>query len=134
MSTSPNYVECDDVAVLVRDKTKIPGKDYLIVDVRGDDFIGGHIPGAVNIPSNELDEKIPDMLNQYKEVPKIIFHCALSQVRGPKSAKIYQEKLETDKKQNVVILRGGFVEWEQKYRKEPELLESYDPELWNPDY
>lgn len=48
-------------------------------------------------------DKANDLITQYKDVPKIFFHCALSQVRGPKSARIYSETInnlgvETDQK------------------------------------
>lgn len=38
MSSIPVYAEAEEVKALVRDTTKVPGKDYVIVDVRGDDY------------------------------------------------------------------------------------------------
>ena len=45
--------------------------------------------------------------------------CALSQVRGPKSARIYsemQKQLHPDSQQEVLVLRGGFTEFAQQYK------------------
>ncbi|KAI8647901.1 Rhodanese-like domain-containing protein [Parasitella parasitica] len=122
---------------LVRDPTKLSGKDYVIVDVRGEDYRGGHIPGSINIPANEMYDKANYLIEEYSQVPNIYFHCALSQVRGPKSARIYTETLknlgkETDQK--VKILRFGFEGWHNKYSKEKDLIEDYDESLWSTEY
>ena len=45
-----------------------PGKDYVIVDVRDDDFIGGNIKGAVNCPSYTFEEKVEDLVEKTKDV------------------------------------------------------------------
>ncbi|KAL9545997.1 hypothetical protein PS6_007899 [Mucor atramentarius] len=135
---TPVYAEAEEVMDLVRDTSKQPGKDYVIVDVRGEDYKGGHIPGAINVPANEMYDKANDLINEYSQVPKIYFHCALSQVRaGPKSARIYTETLnnlgvETDQK--VKILRFGFEGWHDKYSKEKDLIEDYDEAFWLSEY
>ncbi|KAL7322522.1 Cdc25 phosphatase Ibp1 [Mucor circinelloides] len=137
MMNTPVYAEAEEVMDLVRDTSKQPGKDYVIVDVRGEDYKGGHIPGAINVPANEMYDKANDLINEYSQVPKIYFHCALSQVRGPKSARIYTETLnnlgvETDQK--VKILRFGFEGWHDKYSKEKDLIEDYDEAFWLSEY
>lgn len=32
------------------------GKYFVVIDVRGDDYVGGHIKGSVNIPSQRFME------------------------------------------------------------------------------
>lgn len=56
-------------------------KDFVVVDVRDDDFIGGNIKGAINKPSREFLMNVDGLVKQTKQVPLIIFHCAMSQVR-----------------------------------------------------
>jgi len=58
-----------------------PGKDYLVVDVRDEDRVGGHIVGSVNKPSAGFLASADKFVEDTKKVPMIIFHCALSQVR-----------------------------------------------------
>jgi rhodanese-related sulfurtransferase len=60
---------------------KRPGKDYLVVDVRDSDFIGGHIPNCRNEPSETFLDTVDDLIRDTKDVPQVIFHCALSQAR-----------------------------------------------------
>ncbi|KAF8926722.1 hypothetical protein BGZ58_010968, partial [Dissophora ornata] len=115
---------------------------------------GGHIPGSVNIPSKELPDQLPTLIEQYKQVPELFFHCALSQVRGPKAARRWSEALEyrdsarlTETEaaavevanrgplsQKVNILRGGFDEWQRKHKDNKTLVEAYEAEYWSGDY
>lgn len=100
-------------------------------------------------------DKANDLIREYSQVPKIYFHCALSQVRGknmciythnthywheatgPKSARIYAETLNnlgTETEQKVKILRFGFEGWHDKYSKEKDLIEDYDEVIWSSEY
>ncbi|KAH7031791.1 Rhodanese-like domain-containing protein, partial [Linnemannia elongata] len=126
---------------LLEDKSKVPGKDYLVIDVRDSDYIGGHIRGSVNIPAHEIPEKLPTLIEEYKDVPQLIFHCALSQVRGPKAANRWAEALAAQRAaveaankgsltQQVNILRGGFGEWQKQYKDDKNLVEEYVAEYW----
>src|SRR6266702_741099 len=60
---------------------KLPRKDYLVVDVRDSDFIGGHITNCHHTPSTTFLDKLDDLVKDTKDVPQVIFHCALSQQR-----------------------------------------------------
>ncbi|GAA5989866.1 hypothetical protein JCM5350_006593 [Sporobolomyces pararoseus] len=85
------YINHDEVAALIKSGAAA-GKDYQIVDVRDEDFRGGNIPGAINAPSEQRTEQtVQDLVTRLDKVPKVIFHCTLSQVRGPKNARIYAE-------------------------------------------
>lgn len=65
----------------MKDDTKQAKKDFLVVDVRDDDFIGGNIVGCLNKPSGEFLNTVDELVKDTKDVPLVIFHCALSQVR-----------------------------------------------------
>ena len=56
-------------------------KDYCIVDVRDDDFCGGNIRGAHNLPSSSFMASVDELVQRTRDVPIVIFHCALSQAR-----------------------------------------------------
>jgi rhodanese-related sulfurtransferase len=62
--------------------TSIP-KKFQIVDVRDDDYIGGHIPGSLNIPSRQFGGRVPSLVHELKDCDAVVFTCALSQQRGP---------------------------------------------------
>ncbi|KAJ2581621.1 Cdc25 phosphatase Ibp1 [Coemansia sp. RSA 1836] len=141
MSHTPTYIVADELAKLVRDPAQVPGRDYIVIDVRDTDYVGGHIPGADNVPAHTLLERAEGIIDKYQCVPLVVFHCALSQVRGPKAAKKYlravDQRLETAAqdsplhKQQVKILMGGFNSWYARYaHAEPELVEGFDQKLW----
>ncbi|KAI8938574.1 hypothetical protein NX059_004453 [Plenodomus lindquistii] len=129
-----------------------------IVDVRDSDHVGGHIKGSTWVPSSQLDYKTPELIRTLKDKEVVVFHCALSQQRGPSAALRYlreKERLEgegvedgaeekegeTDekgqegegdgkKKQKVYVLKGGFTEWQEKFGEDPKLTEGYQKDIW----
>lgn len=74
------YITVNELAEIIKSDKK-PMKDYLVVDVRDDDYRGGNVKGCLNVPSEKFSQKLDDLLEQTKDIPIIIFHCALSQQR-----------------------------------------------------
>lgn len=70
-------------------RTPSTASNLAIIDVRDDDHIGGHIKSSQWIPSHQLDVKIPELLRTLRDKDQVIFHCMLSQQRGPKAALTY---------------------------------------------
>ncbi|KAJ3370401.1 hypothetical protein GGF31_004232 [Allomyces arbusculus] len=130
-----------ELAAMLRSRTLVPGKDYLVVDVRDDDFEGGNIPGALHLPAHQLSSPytfdVRPHLEQFKTIPKLIFHCAMSQQRGPKAAMLFGRLLTEDAATatttttpELYVLRGGFAAWQSTYKNEPDLLENYNAKMW----
>ncbi|KAJ1018579.1 hypothetical protein NDA16_004861 [Ustilago loliicola] len=148
MSFKPlySYIDRDTLAETVRKHAADPNqREVAIVDVRDDDFEGGNIVTARNHPSSKLADEIEDLVyGPLKDYKQVIFHCHLSQQRGPKAAgqyaqarqaalgsgKLKEEEGGAQPKQEVLVLRGGFKEFQDKYKKDPELVEKYDPSAW----
>jgi rhodanese-related sulfurtransferase len=133
-----------------------------IIDVRDSDHVGGHIRGSTWVPSSELDYKTPELVRTLKDKEKVIFHCALSQQRGPSAALRYLrekrrldpeskavsegeveegaekeqegEKVGKEKKQEVLVLEGGFTKWQEKYGEDKRLTEGYQKDIWEFGY
>lgn len=94
-----------------------------IIDVRDSDYIGGHIRGCTNIPTQALDWKLPELVRTLRDKRTVVFHCALSQQRGPSAALRYlrergrllgEEEPADGEGQEVCVLEGGFVRWQEK--------------------
>ncbi|KTW29625.1 phosphatase YCH1 [Pneumocystis jirovecii RU7] len=113
----------------------------VIVDVREEDFIGGHIKGALHIPSYQLPSDILNLVQKTRNAKEVVFYCSLSQkrYRGPAGAKLFletqkvqqnTENLQKKELPNVYVLRGGFSEWQKKYGEDEKLTEGYNKELW----
>jgi len=60
---------------------KRPGEDYLVIDVRDSDFVGGNITNCRRAPSATFVDNLDDLIRDTKDLPRVIFHCALSQSR-----------------------------------------------------
>ena len=60
-----------------------------IIDVRDADHVGGHIAGSTHVPSSSLDYRMPELIRKLAEKDIVVFHCALSQQRGPSAALRY---------------------------------------------
>ena len=71
------YITPQELEALIKSQNN----DYLVVDVRDDDYRGGNIKGGINIPSEKFLLKLHQLIDDTQNVSKIIFHCALSQQR-----------------------------------------------------
>ncbi|KAG8816547.1 hypothetical protein FRC17_000288 [Serendipita sp. 399] len=133
-----SFITAKELATLL----KAPGKrkEIAVVDVRDDDYQGGHIKGCIHSPSSKfLDGGVEDVREKTKDTPTVVFHCFLSQIRGPKAARIYAESTDEVRKrggdapipQEIYVLRGGFTEFQTFYKDDEELVEDYDPAYWS---
>ncbi|PLN83256.1 Rhodanese-like domain-containing protein [Aspergillus taichungensis] len=117
--------------------TSSPNK-LAIIDVRDSDHVGGHISTSTWIPSSSLEVHLPELIRTLKDKEKVVFHCALSQQRGPSAALRYARERErvlgaeeaAASGQEVFVLEGGFVEWQEKYGKDVRLTEAYAEDVW----
>ncbi|PGH16724.1 hypothetical protein AJ79_01597 [Helicocarpus griseus UAMH5409] len=107
-----------------------------IVDVRDSDHIGGHIYSSAWHPSATLSQQLPALVDTLRDKEKVVFHCALSQQRGPSAALKYMREREAVlgkeecAKQTVYVLDGGFVLWQEKYGDDKRLTEAYVKDIW----
>lgn len=90
---------------------------------------------------------MPTLLRKLADKETVVFHCALSQQRGPSAALRYlrereaqqqqrhggEDNLDVDK-QKVYVLDRGFVGWQEVYGPDERLTEAWRKELWEEDY
>ncbi len=148
-STSPpitlsslTYLRPSDLAPLILDPEQ--QQKIAIVDVRDSDHIGGNIKGSIWIPVNQLDARLPELLRTLRDKEKVVFHCMLSQQRGPKAALAYararqradaKDATQDDKQQKprheICVLEGGFGSWQAQYGDDTRLTSDYVADLWD---
>jgi rhodanese-related sulfurtransferase len=58
-------------------------KDTIVIDVRDDDRVGGHIAGSIHVPSETFLTSVDDLIHDpaVSGAKKVVFHCALSKER-----------------------------------------------------
>lgn len=102
----------------------------LIIDVRGSEYKDGHIASAANHPEPDFhdDAQVDALVEKYKNEETIVFHCQMSQVRGPFCAKRFASRLEVllanaEKKPRVQVLTGGYKDFSEQFKDDAELLE-----------
>lgn len=113
------------------------------------------------MPSRTLDAMLPTLVRQLQDKETVVFHCALSQQRGPAAALRYirerdrllaarkaadkgdavgeegkegGEESQPAKTQKVYVLDRGFVGWQEVYGTDERLTEGYRKELWEDGY
>ncbi|KAI9799483.1 MAG: hypothetical protein M1833_004005 [Piccolia ochrophora] len=119
-------------------QTQPTPRSLAIIDVRDDDHIGGHIRTSTHVPSLSLDARMPELLRSLRGVDKVVFHCSLSQQRGPGAALGYlRERVEgkgdgkeDGKEQEVFVLDGGFVKWQELYGEDEKVTEGWVRDIW----
>jgi Cdc25 family phosphatase len=101
-----SYIEPSELAPLVKDSSDSTARSFAIVDVRDDDFVGGHLPGAVNVPSTTwndtrvVDRLIEEYATAGKEKEVVVFHCMQSKQRGVNCATKFAARLGQIKLEN----------------------------------
>lgn len=78
-----------------------------VIDVRDDDYVGGHINSSIHVPSSSLDYRIPEIVRTLADKEIVVFHCALSQQRGPTAALRYLRERDRGIKNGKVDREKG---------------------------
>ncbi|KAG6058249.1 hypothetical protein E4U17_000218 [Claviceps sp. LM77 group G4] len=136
------YISAESLAGKILAEEVSSDPSYAIIDVRDGDYIGGHIKGCINIPTLQLDLRMPRLVEELKHKRMVVFHCALSQQRGPTAAMKYSQVREALLKkqgpegpglpdQEVVVLQGGFSGWQKVYGNDVRLTEGYVKAIWD---
>jgi rhodanese-related sulfurtransferase len=100
------YLGIDDAAEITRDelRRRAAAGGLLVLDVRPvEEYLAGHIPGAVNIPVGEL----ADRLGELPEDTDVVVYC-----RGEYCVFAYDAvRLLTDRGRPAIRLNDGMLEW-----------------------
>ncbi|KAK1964604.1 Rhodanese-like protein [Colletotrichum sublineola] len=107
-------------------------RDFLLVDVRRNDFEGGTIATSINFPAQSLYQTRPIIHQLCKQagVKRVIFYCGSSNGRGPRSANWLQDYFDEVGEAGIqaVILKGGIKGWVRRYGSRK--MDWYDERSW----
>ncbi|KAJ0396293.1 hypothetical protein P43SY_005405 [Pythium insidiosum] len=74
----PDYIAASELATALR---RTGGARPVVIDVRDEDFAGGHIRGAINMPEWQFrdDDFVDQLVEKYRQAEQVVFHCMFSQ-------------------------------------------------------
>jgi len=104
--------------VYAEDLAKSLGNDMLqLIDVRGLDYLRGHIPGARHVPRQFFEQKLPSLANEFAQSGKtLVFYSTESFYRGPQCAQRFLDYINEEYMTHtcqVFVLKGGYERWER---------------------
>ncbi|KAL8785799.1 MAG: hypothetical protein Q9213_003177 [Squamulea squamosa] len=114
---------------------RIPGVDFILVDLRRNDHQGGTIKGSLNLPAQSLYQSLPTLydLCLAAGVKQVIWWCGSSKGRGTRTAgwfdDLIQDRKGTDALQSLV-LEGGITGWANAGPDYVEWMVDYDADFW----
>lgn len=89
-------------------KEKLADDDVQIIDTRQpDDYESGHIPGAINIPFNEL----PQRVDEIEWSDDVVVACPIGQ-SSVQAARLIESYEGVDSDAEIASMAGGYREWE----------------------
>ena len=101
----------DDLEPIPRSELLDRVRDGLVtvLDVRPvEEYAAGHVPGAVNIPLQELEERLEELTNQQGENREVVAYC-----RGPHCVLAFDAVARLrDKGMKARRLEDGYPEWQ----------------------
>ncbi|KAJ5337116.1 uncharacterized protein N7506_005138 [Penicillium brevicompactum] len=114
---------------------KQAGKDYVLVDVRRNDYEGGTIRGSLNLPAQSLYPTIPTLysLISNSSAEYVVWYCGSSTGRGTRTAAWFADYLQEkqDPKVKSLILAGGIKGWAAAGEEFTSLMDGYDASVWS---
>jgi len=122
----------EDLYALIKDSSKVPGKDYLVIDTRRADFETAFIKGAINLPAHSFYPTLPTIRTLISHVPLLIFHCNSCKPggRGQRVSGWYLDALGAEgssDKVEVKYLEGGIKAWIDRYGSDEEVTVQLPP-------
>ncbi|BAO41380.1 Rhodanese domain-containing protein [Kluyveromyces marxianus] len=140
--SSLKYLDAKDLYQWIKQGKTSLGEPFQVIDVRGSDHVGGHIKGSWNYPYKKLKSDLAyvdtlrqELLNKTdsdSDVINCVFHCALSQQRGPSSALLFLRSIPESQlsRFRIWVLKGGFNYWQSIYGLDETVTDNYKPDLW----
>ncbi|KAL1995861.1 hypothetical protein VTN49DRAFT_727 [Thermomyces lanuginosus] len=124
----------EEVLDWLRSGKRVAGRNFVLVDVRRNDFEGGTIRGSLNLPAQSLFLTLPTIYNVLAatQVQDVVFYCGSSRGRGPRTAGWFADYL-ADKQGHSLkcwVLEGGIKGWVKAGPEYTEWMDGYEPTAW----
>ncbi|KAJ9611608.1 hypothetical protein H2200_004792 [Cladophialophora chaetospira] len=137
-TTSPNSLTREELLGKLKAGEK-GGREFLLVDLRRDDFKGGTISSSLNLPAQTLYPSLPTLYNlcAHSETTRtVIFYCGSSSGRGTRAASWFADYIDDvaasgeEVKVESVILKAGIKGWVAGGEEYIEWMEGFEEGVW----
>merc|ERR1712046_536060 len=100
-------------------------QDVLVIDVRGLDFEGGHIPRAQNLRVTQISSRPQALIDSLRSqsIRHVVFSCMYSVMRAPQCAVTLANALKEEEPGDgklpeiaISVLKGGIHGWVNRWR------------------
>jgi arsenical-resistance protein 2 len=80
-TATPGGVSAEEFLGWLKSGEKKVGRDYVLVDLRRNDYKGGTIKTSINLPAQTLYPNIPALYEIFKSagVKQVLWYCGMSQ-------------------------------------------------------
>jgi len=107
--------------LLTVDQARAWGDNAIWVDARSDEeFARDHVPGAISLNEDRWNELLPQFLQGWSPEKKIVVYCSAKSCNAAREvAKRLRDEAQlkdTEGKNCVFVLEGGWEEWLKKNR------------------
>eukprot|EP00747_Dinoflagellata_sp_TGD_P107233 gnl/TRDRNA2_/TRDRNA2_170069_c0_seq1.p1 gnl/TRDRNA2_/TRDRNA2_170069_c0~~gnl/TRDRNA2_/TRDRNA2_170069_c0_seq1.p1 ORF type:complete len:1010 (-),score=222.29 gnl/TRDRNA2_/TRDRNA2_170069_c0_seq1:137-2854(-) len=132
-----DLIEPEDLYSMIVGKKRQP--EVLVVDVRGRDWVGGHIPTSINLRTTEIVKNPSSVLEHCEKNGKthLVFTCMYSVLRARKCARALEwQQGSTTEPVRLSMLEGGVHAWvnhfapRQTSEHKANFIDGFDPEMW----
>ncbi|KAK9367920.1 Rhodanese-like domain-containing protein [Lipomyces kononenkoae] len=131
--TTPTPISRQELLQAFREG-KMPGRDFVLVDLRRTDHEGGTIAGSMNLPAQSLYPSIPTLYNllDAAKVPQIIWYCGSSRGRGTRAASWFADYIKQQNNPTLksLVLEGGIKGWAAAGEEYTTLMDGYEESYW----
>ncbi|KXX77807.1 Arsenical-resistance protein 2 [Madurella mycetomatis] len=114
--------------------TPLGSRDFILVDLRRNDFEGGTIRGSINLPAQSLYPTLPTLYAMFKAagLRKIIFYCGSSHGRGSRATGWLADHISSagDTSMQSLALAGGIKGWANAGAEYVEWMDEYNAAAW----
>jgi rhodanese-related sulfurtransferase len=103
------------------DQARAWGENAIWVDARADEeFARDHVPGAISLNEDRWNELLPQFLQGWSPEKKVVVYCSAKSCNAAREvAKRLRDEAQlkdTEGKNCVFVLEGGWEEWVKKKR------------------
>ncbi|KAH7120889.1 Rhodanese-like domain-containing protein [Dendryphion nanum] len=116
------------------DHEEVGGRDFVLIDLRRNDYEGGSIRTSINLPAQSLYPTIPTLYTIFKAagIRKVICYCSSSRGRGPRAAGWFNDYIvdQSDIEMKSLVMTEGIKGWAGAGPEYVQWMTEYDASFW----